>query len=237
MRNPPTLISVILPVYNGEKFLRNALESIEIQKYPALEIIVVDDGSTDSTPAIIKSLGEEVVSIRQENQGPGIARNVGIQAATAPILAFLDADDLWTPGRLFPMIKILDENPEVDIVRGQMQIVYFDGKHDVPNFYPFLIGSALYRREVFEKIGGYDPQLRFGEDVDWFVRARESGLNMQEYEEVVLLYKRHPGNMTRKKTLGELGLMKVIKKKLNRARENKTPPDSGAQNHVDSQES
>src|SRR5690349_13432849 len=98
--NQQPLISVIVPVYNGSDFLSEAIDSIRQQMYGSIEIIVVDDGSTDSTPQIIESFANSIQSIRQDNAGPAAARNAGIRLAHGEVIGFLDADDLWPPDKL-----------------------------------------------------------------------------------------------------------------------------------------
>ena len=98
--SPSPRISVIVPVYNGEKLLEKTLKSVFAQTYPAHEIIVIDDGSTDSTPRILERLGSRIKTRRIENSGAAASRNAGIKIATGDYLAFLDADDLWFKNRL-----------------------------------------------------------------------------------------------------------------------------------------
>jgi len=220
------LLSVVVPVFNGEKFILNALETIEKQNYPNIEIIIIDDGSTDSTPSILEGLGKDYIRIfRQDNQGPSAARNSGIKKSKGSLIAFLDADDLWTENRLQPMVKILMDNPEVEMVRGYSQYLCFGKARQLPSenpfLQPFLIGSALYRRKNFSTVGLFDPTLNFGEDVDWMNRAKELGVNIRVIEEVVLSYQRHDGNMTRGKNIVEMGLFGWIKKRADRM-ENKS---------------
>ena len=96
----PNLVSCIIPVFNGELYLREALESVFEQTYRTTEVVVVDDGSTDETPNIAASFQSRVTYIRQDNQGPATARNTAIRAARGEFIAFLDCDDLWEPEKL-----------------------------------------------------------------------------------------------------------------------------------------
>lgn len=108
MPKMPPLISCIVPVYNGEKYLDETLDSIFAQTYRPLEVIVIDDGSTDGTGNLVKARTEEVIYVLQDNAGPAAARNVGIATASADYLAFIDADDLWLPDKLTRQMELFD---------------------------------------------------------------------------------------------------------------------------------
>ncbi len=108
------LISCIVPVFNGERYLREALDSIFAQTYRPLEILVADDGSTDRTPYIAAAFGNRLRYLRQDNQGPAAARNLGIRAATGEFIAFLDADDVWHPEKLERQMARFQVRPELD---------------------------------------------------------------------------------------------------------------------------
>ena len=107
------LVSCTVPVYNGERFLRDAVSSIIAQSHKAFEVIVVDDGSTDGTSAVARSFPEQVRYVRQENAGPAAARNRGVTEARGRFLAFLDADDLWLPDKLARQIAMLEGDPTI----------------------------------------------------------------------------------------------------------------------------
>src|SRR5438045_3638350 len=108
-------VSVIMPVYNGERFLMEAIRDIQAQECAPLEILVIDDGSTDDTAAILAQLGDPVRTVRQPNRGPSAARNRGIELARGEVIAFHDVDDLWAPGTLAALLDHLDAHPEIDI--------------------------------------------------------------------------------------------------------------------------
>ncbi|GAB6268976.1 MAG: hypothetical protein STSR0002_17180 [Smithella sp.] len=219
------LVSVIIPVFNAEQFIGEAVENVLSQNYPALEIIIINDGSTDNSEAIIKNLPVDIRYFSQDNCGPSAARNKGIQDASGEFITFLDADDLWPENNLNIMVDEMLKNPEMEVIRGYAQLMelnktngcydYIGGPKDLFQNY---IGAAIYRRSVFEKVGLFDPALRFGEDEDWFRRAAEMKLNTQRLEETSLLVRRHGGNMTEGKNMLELNVMKVLKKSLERRR-------------------
>ena len=220
------LVSVIVPTFNGAHFLPEAVASILRQNHPALDIIVVDDHSTDDTAAAVAALPVDVRCFRQDsNLGPAAARNRGIKDAAADFIAFLDVDDLWPEGNLSTMLDAMLADPAIDVMLGMGQLVrehpqtgelVYTGNPE--ESFQYYIGSALYRREVFQRIGLFDESLRFGEDHDWFNRAREAGLRIERTHQISLLVRRHNGNMTRGKSLVELNQLRVLKKMLDRRR-------------------
>lgn len=117
------MVSVIMPVHNGAQFLREAIESALAQDYTPVEIIVVDDGSTDATPQILASFGSRIRHIRQTNSGAAAARNAALQASRGEYLAFLDADDLWLPQKLRVQIDYLGSHPDVDLVASSWKVL------------------------------------------------------------------------------------------------------------------
>ena len=219
------LVSVIIPVYNGEDFIREAIENILSQKYPALEIIIINDGSTDSTEAIINKLPADIRYFTQDNSGPSAARNKGIRDASGEFITFLDADDLWPENNLNIMVDEMLRNPDMEVIRGYAQLMEinkasgcYDYLGNPKESFPHYIGAAIYRKSAFEKVGLFDPLLRFGEDSDWFLRACEMKLNIKRLEETSLYVRRHGGNMTEGRNMLELNVMKVFKKTLERRR-------------------
>ncbi|HEY4404766.1 MAG TPA: glycosyltransferase [Xanthobacteraceae bacterium] len=217
-------ISVIIPVFNGVRFLPGAVRSVLAQDYPSLDIIIVDDGSTEDVAAAVRALPTDVRLFRQENAGPAAARNRGIREATGELLAFLDVDDEWPAGNLQHMSTVLRTSPGLDVVIGHNQLMRGDADGREPfvgnpleNF-PWSIAAALFRREVFTKIGLFDETLRFGEDSDWFKRAEEAALVVERLPNISLLVRRHGGNMTRGKSMVELNQLRVLKKALDRQR-------------------
>lgn len=197
------LISVIVPVYNGAHFLPEAVESILAQHYPKIEIIVVDDGSTDGIVAAVEALPVQVRFLRKGNAGPAAARNLGLRAAMGEIVAFLDVDDLWPPGKLEASLARLDERPEADVVIGQAQLRERapDGSYGFvgspADGFTYYIGAGLYRRRAFTRNGVFDPLLRFAEDLDWYARAERNGLVVDRIDMVTLHVRRHSTNSTR----------------------------------------
>ncbi|WP_157219960.1 glycosyltransferase [Flavisphingomonas formosensis] len=218
------LITVVIPVYNGAPFLHEAVASVIAQNYPALEIIVVDDGSEDAIEDAVAGLPVDVRFFRQENNGPAAARNRGIRDASGDYIAFLDVDDLWPADNLVSLLDQMEEQADVVLGRGQLargrgangQDFEFIGNPD--EAFPYYIGAALFRRDVFRRIGLFDRDLRFGEDADWFNRAAEGKAVVQRLDQMTLIVRRHEGNMTRNKSVVELNSLRAFKKALDRRR-------------------
>ena len=218
------LVSVVIPVFNGERFLREAVQSVLAQQYSPIEIIVVDDGSTDGTATVAQSLPETVCYLYQTNQGPAAARNRGIEQAQGSLIAFADADDLWPAGKLKLQLPHLLRDPKIDIVLGRIQQVLLSETLSGPTQPPgpafsVNLGSAIVRKSVFERVGLFDETMRYSEDVDWFMRARENGAAIVTIDAVTLFYRQHEQNMTRGKSTSELNVLKALKKSLDRRRE------------------
>lgn len=227
------LVSVIIPVFNGERFLREAVQSVREavhvlhRKYSDVEIIIVDDGSTDGTANVARSLPETVRYLHQPNQGPAAARNRGIEHAQGSLIAFADADDLWPADKLELQLPYLIRDAKIEIVMGRIQQVLlsrtFDGQTRAEEFaepaFSVNLGSAVIRKSVFERVGLFDETMRYSEDVDWFMRAREGGAEIVTIDAVTLFYRRHEQNMTRGKSTSELNVLKALKRSLDRRRD------------------
>jgi hypothetical protein len=218
------LVSVVVPVHDGAAFVGEALQSIAAQGYPWLEILVVNDATTDDTTRVLAASPVEHRSFEFEtNQGPAEARNRGVREAAGDYLAFLDVDDLWPAGRLERMMDVLAADESIDVVCGRAQMLEKDGAEfretgDPKKSFPFYVGAALYRRRAFLKNGPFDRTFRFGEDSDWYLRAFENGLNCCQIDDVTLYVRRHERNMTRGKTNLELNQARVFKARLDRMR-------------------
>jgi glycosyltransferase involved in cell wall biosynthesis len=220
-------ISVIIPVYNGAKFLPEAIANVEAQAHPSLEIIVVDDGSTDDTATVAQTLGDRIRYIHQSNQGPAAARNRGLAIARGTFVAFLDVDDQWPAEKLDHQLAAFAANPQLEIVNGYVQMMQAVPRTDrgwgfQPRHAPlvsFNLGSALFRKSVFEKVGHFDASQIHSEDVDWFMHARELGVAMVVLEEVTLLYRKHGENLTGDRSENLKGFLHALHKSIRRRRQ------------------
>jgi len=211
------MLSVIVPVYNGEAHLARALESVLSQSPASMEIIVVDDGSTDGSAEVAARFRPRVDCIRQGNTGPAAARNAGLERARGEFLGFIDADDIWPSGKVDAQLGALTKNDQLGAILGRTRCILPDGSLDAPRFLMHL-GCGLYRRAAFQVAGPFDPELRFSEDIDWFTRAREAGIAMEMADDVTLHYRLHDGNVTRGTDVHDLGYLHLVKRSLDRRR-------------------
>jgi glycosyltransferase involved in cell wall biosynthesis len=196
-------VSVIIPAYNAERYLAEAVESVRRQRHEALEIIVVDDGSTDGTLEVAARLSG-VRCVRQANLGAAAARNAGIIEARGDFLAFLDADDLWSDGKLSAQLAVLRDDPTIQLVAGRVEEFYAEDTQHIAEREEhnwgdraYTIGALMLRRSDFSKVGLFNPRLRFGEFMDWRSRALELGLCELVLDHVVLRRRIHNQNTTR----------------------------------------
>lgn len=186
-------VSVIMPVYNAERMLKASVESVLSQSYPFWELIIVDDGSTDTSQSIAKRYAESDTRIRvhrQTNRGPSSARNYAICLSRGEYIAFLDADDTWSKDRLRDLVHQLTERPNVGVLFSRVRFV--DAKslrkgvltphRDRLDTTTLLsenpictTSNIMCRRDVFQRIGGFKPELSYAEDQDWLVRVSLDG--------------------------------------------------------------
>lgn len=218
------MISVIMPVYNGADYLPYALKSVDVQGYDNLEIIVVDDGSTDETAEISRS-HPRVCYHYQDNRGIAEAMNKGLQLARGEFITFLDADDWWSDNKLILQLGLL-QGSSAQIVAGYVQPLKFADASKKRTFTPIKdpysllnLGSALFCASVFKEIGHFNSDFNILSDWDWFLRAREAALEILIHPEVVLYYLLHDGNITRQRTVLQHDLMRLFKKTLDRRRD------------------
>jgi glycosyltransferase involved in cell wall biosynthesis len=214
------LVSVIVPVYNGERYLASALQSVFEQDYWPFEVIVVDDGSNDGSAAIAKSY-PKVRYLRQSNQGVAVARNNGIEASDGELIALLDQDDLWVPNKLSRQVRHLLAHPELSCVISKVEFFLESGvgrpawlKEELlstsqSGYFP---SALLARKTVFEKIGYFDPKYKAASDSDWFFRANNRGVLMQTLPDVLLRRRIHDANHSYQTQLTALELLRIARK-------------------------
>lgn len=207
-------ISVIIPVYNGDRYIVQALESILNQTYSATEIIIIDDGSTDNTHQVLQSYEKQVRYIYQENQGVSVARNHGIELSQCEFIAFLDADDVFLPDKLAIQLAIFAENPELSIVQSGWRRINQNGetlidvepwkqipKLDLESWLrwkPFgTMGTLMFRRESLQQVGGFEAGLTHAEDVDLVLRLCLNGCQSDWLRQPTVCYRQHDRNTMR----------------------------------------
>lgn len=220
------MIAVVIPAYNAARFLPDAIASVRAQTGPPLVIVVVDDGSTDGTADVAESLGAGIRVIRQPNRGPAAARNAGVAATDAPLIAFLDADDVWPEGRTSTLYAQFQADPSLRLIVGRTQLVLDAGVTDAadmersgPPWHAPVFGSTLIHREAFDRVGPLDSAVEPAEDMDWFIRARERGLSTAVIPETTLLYRLHGDNLTSGADPIRRNMLLVLKRSLDRRRE------------------
>jgi glycosyltransferase involved in cell wall biosynthesis len=222
----PQLISAIVPVYNGEKFLGDALSSIFAQDYRSIEVIVVDDGSTDDTGAIAQSY-PEVRYFYEDRQGSAVARNTGIDNSRGELIAFLDADDLWLPDKLSIQAAYLGKHPEVGYVCGKIMNSLEPGVTCPSWIEPgellqasnaIQLGTILARRSLFETAGKFDPTYLQGQDLEWFCRVKESGVPVGYITDTVLIRRIHDNNISHNQNGSIQARLRMLKESIDRKR-------------------
>ncbi len=210
------LFSVIIPTYNRADLLRETLDSVLAQSFKDYEIIVVDDGSTDATEAVVQSYGGRIHFLRQQNRGPGAARNLGLRHATGTYVAFLDSDDLWFPWTLETYRQLIAKTGEPAFIAGKPRL-FTDAaelntvKPEPPlNYLAFQdyfqsgdewrwwgVSSFVVRRAELEQAGGFTNEWINGEDADLAMRLGEAQGFVQILAPATFAYRRHPTNATK----------------------------------------
>jgi glycosyltransferase involved in cell wall biosynthesis len=204
------LVSVIVPAYNAARYIGTALDSVMAQTYAPIEIVVVDDGSTDETAEVVRGYGDRVRYVYQENARQAAARNHGVREARGDLIAFLDADDAWLPDKLARQVELIRRRPDLGLVYCSMREVDALGRpirDAVANLRgdrlrELLLGAAtggicgstpLTTRRVFDELGGFDPGLTPVEESDLFWRIA-TRYAIDYIDEPLVLYRRHAGN-------------------------------------------
>ncbi|MGC2183812.1 MAG: glycosyltransferase family A protein, partial [Terriglobales bacterium] len=191
------LISVIIPVFNCEKYLAAAIESVLAQNYQPIQIIVVDDGSTDQSAAVARSFAQVEYHL-QDHAGVATALNKGLTESKGTFIAFLDADDLWVEGKLRRQLQALESDPDLAFVLGRVEQFREIGPEGAPVslgiFNGYLKIAMLIRRSAMFQVGLFDSQWTTGDFIDWYVRATELRLKSIMLPEVVARRRIHETN-------------------------------------------
>lgn len=213
-------ISVVVPVFNNENQVGEALESILRQSYRPLEIIVIDDGSTDSSAAIIGGFGRHISYHYQPNSGSAAARNRGVVLSTGEYLAFLDADDLWAADKLTRQVAAFEQEPRLDAVFGHVVEFYQELSPEnilsgpLPGHHP---GTLLIRRSAFLRVGFFATACQLAEVVDWYARALEVGINSRLLPDILMYRRIHAHNKgLRNRQASRTAYLQVLKAHLDR---------------------
>jgi len=214
-------VSVILPVYNGEKTVERAINSILHQTYSNFEFIIINDGSTDRTLDILSSLRDNRIRfLHQENRGLVVSLNRGVQEAVGKYIARMDADDVALPERFERQVDFMERNPSVGVLGTAAKVIYSDGterirkrpldtsaiKKNIVKICPFCHSSVMIRKKVFGKVGLYDSskdgsKKLLVEDYDLWVRVIAAGYDLANLPDVLMTYYREPNSILRRRSV------------------------------------
>ena len=220
-------VSVVIPAHNAGMYLSDAIKSVLAQTRAPVEVIVVDDESTDDTASVARSFGDRIRLIQQAKAGANAARNLGVSASSGEFISFLDADDLWDPSKLELQLLAFENDLEPQVVFGMvtqfrspeidpLRLPMADGA-DAPMI-GHHAGAMLLRREVFDAIGPFDATIRIGQFIDWFSRALDTRCRMVVIDDVVMRRRLHLDNMGRHHDAGPNQYAKALRLVLERRR-------------------
>jgi len=211
------LVSVIIPVYNQEKYIQECVESVINQDYKKIEIIVVDDGSTDGTADILKSFGDQIKYIRQENQGPAASVNTGIKTSKGSLICWFGSDDVYMTNKISEQVDFLLKEPSISIAYSDYIMIDSNGSKlmDVQVPYPpfeqfarsllirnFINGSTvIMRKECIDAVGDYDETLRADPDGDMWFRMLKHGYRFGHISKPLVKYRWHSSNVSKDQEL------------------------------------
>ena len=228
--NPTPRVSVIIPAYNGDRYIGQAVESVISQTYKNWEIIIVDDGSTDDTRQVLQPYVENIRYVYQENQGVAAARNRGIQESRGELIAFLDQDDFFLSDKLAGQVALFDTQPSLGIVNSGWRIVKEQGEsifdvtpwENLPQldlktwivYMPLLPSAMMVSRQWLERVGGFDSQYDSVDDADLILRLALCGCEAAWLPQVTVCYRQHGQNVSIQRALKQASLSILLKQNL-----------------------
>ena len=237
----PYLISCIVPVFNGEKYLAEALDSILAQTYRPLDVILADDGSTDGTADLAAGYKDRIRYVRQDNAGSPAARNLGLSIAKGEFVAFLDADDLWHPEKLHRQMARFEARPELDLCVTHLQNFWIPELEKekirfqtdrITKILPgYVTVTLLARRSLFDRVGSFNPDLKVGDDTEWFLRAAEMEAVVELLPDLLVFRRLHKNNLSmepgsRRQTVAmQNAALQIVKASLDRRRKLAANPE------------
>lgn len=221
-------VSVIIPAYNGDRYIGEAIDGVLAQTYDDYEIIVVDDGSTDNTFQVIQQYGDRLKYLSQANEGVAASRNLGLKASQGEYIAFLDQDDIFLPHKLASQVALLEQDSDLGMVNSGWQIVDPQGEFQsavepwkqIPElslanliiWKPVFLGAMLFRRTWLERSPGFDTSLEQTPDVDLVLRLAGMGCTAAWVEETTVKYRQHQSNASNDTLLQAQELDRVVTK-------------------------
>ena len=229
------LVSVILPLFNGERFLEDAVNSVRNQTYLHWELIAVDDGSADGSASLAEAF-PDVRLIRLPHGGVARARNAGVEAASGDLISFIDQDDTWEPEKLELQVRYLLAHPEKGFVLGLQKIELCEGVARPSWLKPELLESPqkgylpsalLVRRAVFERVGLFNTCFETASDSDWFFRAKDAGMEPAYVPRVLVVRSIHRSNQSNSRETTS-DLLRVVRQSMQRQiRTRRSPMEDG----------
>lgn len=211
------MVSVVMPVYNSEKYLNESIDSVLNQTYKNIELIVIDDGSTDNSSTIVNQYANRLVYIKQDNKGVAAARNAGIAVSKGTYIAFIDSDDIWDKKKVEIQREILDRNPNIGLVYSDHATFDDNGiifrnvakgrgmsRPSGDIFFDLILcclfqtSTVMVRRGLLEKVGLFNVDYRSGEDYDLWLRIASCS-EVAYAPHVLAMYRQHPLSITNKK--------------------------------------
>lgn len=202
MTNNP-LISVMMPTYNNGKYIKQAIESIYAQKYDNIEIIVIDDGSTDNTKELLKQY-KDIKYFYIEHKGISFARNIALENSKGEYIAFCDSDDYWLPEKINTQIQYFKDHPECEIVFTKYENIFENDElkknkramHEklIENSFKQYLPSTVLRKDLFDRFGAFDENFSGIEDAEFIYRISMKGINVKHYIDKVFYIRRIHGN-------------------------------------------
>jgi glycosyltransferase involved in cell wall biosynthesis len=226
MKTP--LVSVIMPVFNTDKYVAQAIQSVLEQTKNDLELICINDGSTDNSLSVLKSFGDKIIILENDvKSGIAIARNKGLAVAQGQFIAFIDSDDIWKLDKLEKQLSLFEKNPKLDITFTYMECFLSPEipeeikkiRYCPPGITPgYLPGTFLAKKSSFDKVGLFNTSLTLGEFIDWFAKAEEIGLTHDIARDLLYLRRIHETNTGVNERPNRTDYLKVVKSALDRRR-------------------
>jgi glycosyltransferase involved in cell wall biosynthesis len=211
-------VSVVIAAFDAERFLAETLDSVLAQDHPEMEIVLVDDGSTDATPEIARSYGG-VTYVRQPNRGLGAAQNHGLAIAGGEYVSFLDADDLWLPTKTSRELAVLTARPDVDMVFAQVEQFGTGPIAEAFRVLPgYSTGTLLLARTTFDRVGPFSESVTVGPFLEWYLRALDAGLVAHVLDDVLMHRRIHEHNMGVRLREQQSDYLRILKAAMDRRR-------------------
>ncbi len=226
----PASVSCVVVTYNSAEYVQDAIRSVLAQTHRPIEVLVADDGSQDATCQLAAAFGDPVrVVATDETAGPAATRNFGRRQTRGEFVAFLDGDDLWHPEKLARQLARFEARPKLQASIGHVRNFWGEGQQELQRHYRdhrrmeampgYVTTTLLARTSAFDTVGELDPELWFADSMDWFVRARELGVEVELIPDVLTFHRLHPENLSRRRSrASEDEFLEVVKASLDRRR-------------------